>query len=878
MAMSFTRAVAVVAFLFCATGSRADEKPTPAEIAKAIKDLGDDKFIVRERASLFLWNAGEAAEAALVEAAKNSDLEAKRRIRHILDRFEYGIYPDTPKHLVDLIYQFRAGDPRVRFVTANKLLELDGPGYVIVSKFAAVEQEPEARRRYNEMLRTALPRVIAVLLGEDKLDPVDEILAAAMSRRGAESSVHGTDTSLRDYAAFQFLRGTLDKKIAQLSADPTLAGQPRNAEVLAYLHRANGDLARAVRAAEQSGDRALQRSLLTEHGQWGELLDRYSPRTEIKGLKETQILGYEAAFKRMAGRVNDFETTIADFRKIAAEKPNDSWNIASFLFLNDRPQDAMDVLAEAENHLTVFEFLKHQLRYREAFALADKLKGAAFKDAFRLEIARAYLLYEVGEKEQAAPFWERLRELKETADYDWDLARLAGCEARFGDKESAFTHAAALLRRPTFTRQTALVEQLFGDNSDGAEMWWTFLRRQNPQADHAALLKQIHSIMVGTIGRAELTGLVGVVAEGIAGIPQTDKEKREKYLLQLSDACLARGLEKESQLHSEAAIALATSTAPLMRLADALAAKKKWQEAAALYGKAWEKDKRSFLPLFLEGRMLADGGEKAEGEKWMKLAHWLPLAQESSRYSLAEALTKRGMNDLALREWEILNRTGDMQSVYLSNAQRRVATARAEQGRFLEAAALNASADLVHFGGAFFFDTASYLRAPSQIHRLRARGLISAGKIDEGLQEVRLGLSFLPASANVPIDIVPLLEKAGRQREADELFGKVLAHYEQQCADYPRYALPHNESAWLCARCRRQLDKGLKHAKTAVELNPRSATYFDTLAEVHFQRGDQAKALEAIGRSIDMDPKREFYRRQLKRFQAGDRFAEVPSG
>src|SRR5207248_1409590 len=78
-------------------------------IRKAIEELGDDSFAVREQASQRLWSAGRAAEPALQAALKSADPEVARRARALLDRFEYGIYPDTPKNIVELVQQFRAG-------------------------------------------------------------------------------------------------------------------------------------------------------------------------------------------------------------------------------------------------------------------------------------------------------------------------------------------------------------------------------------------------------------------------------------------------------------------------------------------------------------------------------------------------------------------------------------------------------------------------------------------------------------------------------------------------------------------------------------------------------------------------------------------------
>jgi hypothetical protein len=74
---------------------------------------------------------------------------------------------------------------------------------------------------------------------------------------------------------------------------------------------------------------------------------------------------------------------------------------------------------------------------------------------------------------------------------------------------------------------------------------------------------------------------------------------------------------------------------------------------------------------------------------------------------------------------------------------------------------------------------------------------------------------------------------------------------ERLCADYPRAAGCHNRAAWLAARCGRRHDQALEHARKAVEQEPGNAGYLDTLAEVHFQRGDRGKALVVRQPSMD---------------------------
>src|SRR5688572_12646902 len=72
-------------------------------IARAIAELAHPDSRVRERASRFLWLAGKAATAALTEAAQSGDPEVAARARSILFDFKYGIYPDTPNAMRDII-------------------------------------------------------------------------------------------------------------------------------------------------------------------------------------------------------------------------------------------------------------------------------------------------------------------------------------------------------------------------------------------------------------------------------------------------------------------------------------------------------------------------------------------------------------------------------------------------------------------------------------------------------------------------------------------------------------------------------------------------------------------------------------------------------
>ena len=113
------------------------EPPSKEQIAQWIKQLGHDDFDKREEASKKLEEAGQAAEAALQEAAKSTDQEVRQRAEAILEKFKYGIYPDTPKKVVDLIKAYHNADPNTRQNILGELFESGTHGCRALMKIAA---------------------------------------------------------------------------------------------------------------------------------------------------------------------------------------------------------------------------------------------------------------------------------------------------------------------------------------------------------------------------------------------------------------------------------------------------------------------------------------------------------------------------------------------------------------------------------------------------------------------------------------------------------------------------------------------------------------------------------------------------------------------
>ncbi len=78
-----------------------------------------------------------------------------------------------------------------------------------------------------------------------------------------------------------------------------------------------------------------------------------------------------------------------------------------------------------------------------------------------------------------------------------------------------------------------------------------------------------------------------------------------------------------------------------------------------------------------------------------------------------------------------------------------------------------------------------------------------------------------------------------------------------------------NALAWFTALGEIYLDEALVAARRAVKLDPENAGIIDTLAEVHFRRGESDQAVSAGRRALALEPDAVYYQERLERFKLG---------
>jgi tetratricopeptide (TPR) repeat protein len=873
----------------------APAQPSPEEIAKAIRDLSNPKFSVRERASALVWSAGRRGEMALLRALATADLETTRRADKVLEKFRWGIFPDTPKVVLPLIAKYRRGDPAARTAVLEELFGRGAARYPLVARLLrASDTDGDNWRLGRAILRARFEEALRTRLRGQEFAGLEDLLAVRMA--------FGEDRAIRDYAVFLHLSGRIAPALEELTIRVALPGHRREAVVLAHLYRVKGDLPAARRTAEKAGDAELLQDLLVEQTDWKAL----SARAD-RLVGEDALPDFRAFYHRLAGDRPAFEAAVAELVKIAnTKRPDDGtlWWEAKALFLNDLTDEALAVLSRGGGDDRVLDVLARQGRFRDALKLLDGYRDRGAKDKLWASLRRARLLNHLGEQEAARKLVDAAWPELESHYFPLLHAELLQTERALGRSEGALRRCGRLLDRwpPRAAEQPAeekftpssyadlLLRELFKEPEGAVSVWWEFLRDKHARPfllgcrlpeEPLATLRRLQALYGGKLSKAEFTSLVREARAAARRRPEA-QDRREKaanlkeppaapdsWLVALADTCRQFGRDELLRECLEASVEEGQSHVAFLELAKYLAGKKRWDELA----RVCERGLRIHAPnadlAILHSHALKQLGRDAEARRLEEAARLWPLGDETARHFLAETLAALGRHDEARREFALATRSGPRMAWSTRNAWRELSGYAVQEGKELEAAACWEKWYLGVLGrGSYFTQIEACVWVPYRLHFLRARGLLANGDVSGALAEIRLCERLLPGETETAVTFVPALVKGGQARAADELFDRALKGQRALCADYPRCAPAHNALAWLAARCGRQLDLALQHARTAVRLDPDRAAHLDTLAEVHFRRGERAEAVRLMRRCIALAPDRGHYRSQLKRFEA----------
>jgi tetratricopeptide (TPR) repeat protein len=910
---------ALLAVLLAVPPVRSADPPAPKEkqpsIDELVGDLGHPVFAVREKAQRDLWQRGEEAVTALEKAAKSDDPETVRRARELLDKFAWGIRPDTPPAVLKLIRKFQAGDPQpdradeVRKEAIGELLKLGRPGVSAVRAILKKDIPVESRFHLIESVTTLIRHEVPRLLVAGKTDEADELI-----------SLHATGTTREgaaDFAAYHVLRGDVAASIAQVEA---LIKSGRNSDatknVLLHLYRAGGRWEKARNLSEdlpvEQEAITFKEILLEDEGNWGALAD----------LEHGREFNHPDAVKltllRMAGRKEKFEAEVKRVRTDADEltEPRDVMDAAVALLTNHRAAAATDLLMEKKTNLGLLsEMLILRMRYKEALGLVGG--GAKEKEiitpAERLEfnLRRARVLMTTGRKDEAVQLFEEVarglarpepgqpgipRQPGGGMAFSRSARQLIRTEMRVGLRDLACEHA-ALFATPAETEGRnypyggeSPYELAFPDDMVAGETLFHALRAAKVPGDAAGpSMIRTRDLLNGSAGAAAVDQAVKVLRDAIANTPLAAKLLKARRYFALAMVCRAakRTDEAEGAFKLAAELTAADESAAeafgsrswvygapdparvWIEWGEYLMEQGRHREAAGVFEAGWKQFPDQPLPLFLWGQALAKAGDPKEGERRTELAHWVSLGNEKVRGRFLDELVRRGEGKAIRREIPLITRACWNPTHTFGNVMNQVARGAALVTDFAGAELYGQRSLLVVMRrpGVYFVDMAGYMNFPHELLVYHTRALVNAGKFDEAMASAREVLTVTPGHLELVTGMVPDLDRRGRKKEADELFELAWGAHEKVLKEYPESPAARAALAQLSGQCNRRLEEGLKYAKAAVASDPGSVPYREWLAEVHFRRGERDEALKVMQKLSDEQPRTALFKRQLARYR-----------
>lgn len=924
--------------LFAASepGSGSKSEVSVPSIEELIADLGHPVYGVRERASMELWKRGSAARDAVAKAASSPDAEIARRARELLEKFDWGIYPDTPPKVLNLLKEFRSNELARQKAAIIGLLGQGRPGVQALRSalFKSIPQDSEAEmgkataysdwKRLSEFVAVAVRREALKQLVGDQAEAAEQLLALNLSGVSA--------LGLADYAAFHYLRGTLADAITRTEA-LLQAGGPNAAPArlaLVYLHRARKDWTKAKAYAEKlpqaPNEPRLLEMLLEEAGEWRVLAERnFTGRTNLPDALRITL-------HRLAGNQASADREADALVKQAADysSRDDLQQIVYSLLLNLRAEDATAILLEKRSNLGLLaELLMIQMRYREALEMTAPrlvLNNTDPRERNEYDLRRARLLHQLGRRSEAVQLFSKVADaLRTNAESERSLGEtgllirsLLRAEVRSGLRDLAAEHAAAFLvsedRRfqDLFRVSESPFEILFESDARPAEaLFWVLRQARLPNPSAGSSLRLVRELFTGQASADRVEQALNLLRTPIPADTDAQDKSTPRWSQverKLAEATILKAVKRfpEAETAYQQAVKLITPTnddddddelsddrprgprswvygisddyRPWLELGDFYWDRGRYAEAAKSFESGWKRFPDQPILLYLAGRALKKSGQDPEGQRRIELSHWISLGNERVRGRFLEELIRRGAANAARRETELLLHACWSRDGYFGNVMNQAARAAVLNKDFATAenCLQRSLLVLMKVPGVHFVETVSYLTVPQNLRALHARALLAQGQLDEALQFAKACLSVQPGNIGMAIDIIGDLDAIGQQAEADQLFRRVWETFTKMHQDYPDSLFAKNSAAWLAANCRRELDQALRLATEAVEAEPTSIAYRETLAEVYFRRGERDKALSLMTQLAQEAPRSQLFRRQLERYRNADPASPFP--
>jgi len=894
---------------------------SPEELAK---DLGSPNFRAREAATKALWKMGEKARPALEATAQGTNVEAATRAQSILDKFEWGIFPDTPPELLEKITAFRSGVYRDQVEVVFALLKR-GPETLptlralLRKDFAAVPENPgfNPRQGVFETLNVELRRSVPALLRAGKPEEAEELLSLQI--------LGPVSAGQLDYATFAVLRGRASQALARVEAERRK--RPNDFVLpLLFLYRATGEVKKAKAMLENLADDAnapnLREGFYQDIDDWAALCEQpFQDANSPLGLKAYRL--------RLAGKTKEAAEVLESAK---TEPPGEGGGLridenAMALLLNERPDDGIERLKSIRSAPHVLaDLLVARLEFQKALdvitaGLKDKVEpndplddevvvSTQLKMLYSLK--RGRILAQLGKRDAASQVFAGLND-DFKAFSQFHVTQAVKAEVRSG----FFDLAAELVGRTQAEQEKNDIrnirggygsqepyEILFDADADAAKHWWGVMKKSKPAEDPGQRMRDVRDLLIGKMPKTKLEGWIKTAAaetkpdlrsvEGFQwamGLSAAYRMANDPKNAIATLAAVADAWTEKSSNDAESWIGdLGTRSWVFgvdekfrlwLDLGDLLMSEGKFEEAAKRYEKGWKRYPDNPVPLYLAGVATAKAGNAEEAKKIREASFLVALGNARTRGRFLEELITRGAPHADIK----LARDSARQCAWsneqnIGNVWNQIGRASILLKDYATAVEANRRAIyyVLRTQGVAYVEGTAYLNVPVLLRSLTARQLLAEGKVPEAMEAARASLAIMPTHTEVVLGMVPELDRLKKTKEADELFQRVWKPFSKIATDNPESGWARYNAAWVAAGCHRELEQALVYAKKAVETEPTNRSFRECLAEVQFRMGQRDPAVKIAAELFAEEPRNWHYQRQMERYKTAAFDSQLPDG
>jgi hypothetical protein len=853
--------------------SHAQDLPGAA-VAEWVRQLADENFQVRERASLELWELGEAALPALEAAVSSPDPEQAIRAREIVRKIQLHVTPDTDASVISLVERYAVASPAEK---TSLMAKMRGKrAWRQMLKLYAAEADAGVRQRLESTIGA-----VALKAARERLLQGDD----ATAREFLELAP-ANEEGLRTLAEFHRSHGTLQAELER-------ANNLKDAKGAAWrmaLHSADGNLTAARDEALAAGDPARAAILSALAGDPLPAL-----RLSIQNEDDNPL---RAAYARIAiKRWQDQKIRPADLdflrRTLASRDPGESGSAIGALFLLGEHEMAEQALAKSQPlaayvHFDALERIPEAL---QAFGLDPEKPdypawvGKRFKQALDADVADQHGVSDIESEVWAlANFMERRGLHAEAVEaFGGPMAALAESDSeRFGEALSRLFGATGA---PRVARVVALqwagedderwdevVTAAFGDD-DQVTAWWNWLGEIQPKAKRAERLDAMLALFDVCPDPADRRGKwLPLLWQAVDAAPPGERQLLAGRIYEMASQTGAGDVATAMRAWEK----LAPEGRDKVFFGQQLyqfSALDRWDDAADLVMKQFAVMKEdgqepgADLHAYAAATLRMAGREQqaSEHDGWVDK---LSLGNAKTAFTIANGYAYGRDYQRAAEWWRRAVIQSGNQSEDITNALKFYTDHLLETRQWRETAALSELLALQYVGSEYLY--ASYL--PLMRFRLQAdtaRALAGLGQNrDRSLGLLEQCHRMFASDGSLADFFFPALREAGLLKQHDAWFRESWKQFDVVIRRFPEADNVRNTAAWFASRALRELAAAERHVRKALELNPRQSAYLDTMAEIQFAKGQRDKALEWSNLAINYLPEDIMLRRQHERFRS----------